>query len=115
MIANCGAISAGGVAVGIYTTNLPEACKYITDHSEAEVVVVQDKKQLEKYLTISQQLPKLKALVIWEGSPDGATASCPIYTWADFMKLGSNVPDASIKARIDGKSKRSSLRCAVFS
>lgn len=37
LIANCGAIAAGGVAVGIYTTNNVEACKYISEHSEAEV------------------------------------------------------------------------------
>jgi len=93
----------GGVAVGIYTTNNPEACQYITEHSEAEVVVVENKKQLEKFVDISKDLPKLKALVIWEGGADGATANCTIYTWADFMKLGASVPDSAIRARIDGR------------
>lgn len=32
--------------MGIYATNNPEACLYITDHSEASVVVVEDQKQL---------------------------------------------------------------------
>lgn len=41
--------------------------------------------------------------MVWEGSAEGATARVPIYTWADFMKLGDKVPDAAVKARIDGK------------
>jgi long-subunit acyl-CoA synthetase (AMP-forming) len=67
VVANLGAIAAGGVAVGIYTTNNVEACKYITEHSEAEVVVVENKKQLEKFLQISHELPKLKVGVARPG------------------------------------------------
>lgn len=63
-IANCGAIAAGGVAVGIYPTNGPEACRYITDHSEAQVVVVEDKKQLAKFISMADRLPKVKAFVM---------------------------------------------------
>jgi len=94
--------------VGIYPTNGPEACQYISEHSEAEVVVVENGKQLEKFISISSQLPQLKALVMWEGSIDDdvikAASSCPIiYTWEDFMKLGQDVPDADIQSKIDGK------------
>lgn len=46
--------------MGIYTTNNVDACKYITEHSEAEVVVCENKKQLEKFLQISHDLPNLK-------------------------------------------------------
>lgn len=46
-VADIGAIAAGGVAAGIYTTNLADACKYISTHSEAKVVVVEGLKQLE--------------------------------------------------------------------
>lgn len=60
LIANTGAIAAGGVAVGIYTTNNTEACKYISEHSEAEVIVVENAKQLEKFLKICEDLPALK-------------------------------------------------------
>lgn len=55
-----GAIAAGGVAVGIYTTNNVDACQYISEHSEAEVIVVENAKQLEKFVDISHQLPNLK-------------------------------------------------------
>jgi long-chain-fatty-acid--CoA ligase ACSBG len=45
-IANTGSILAGCIAAGIYTTNLPEACHYISSHSKAEVVVVEGNKQV---------------------------------------------------------------------
>lgn len=48
------------MAVGIYTTNNVEACQYISEHSEAEVIVVENAKQLEKFTDISHQLPNLK-------------------------------------------------------
>ena len=41
LIANNGAIAAGGFAAGIYTTNEPPACKYIVEHCSARVVVVE--------------------------------------------------------------------------
>jgi len=34
LIANNGAILAGCIAAGIYATNSPEACHYITEHSK---------------------------------------------------------------------------------
>ena len=62
-IANFGAIAAGGVAAGIYATNLSETCKYISQHSNSKVVVCEGLKQLEKYYSIASDLPNLKALV----------------------------------------------------
>ncbi len=37
-----GSIMANILPVGIYTTNTPEACYYITDHSEAEVLIAEN-------------------------------------------------------------------------
>ncbi|MGW8181468.1 MAG: AMP-dependent synthetase/ligase, partial [bacterium] len=56
----------GVVAVGIYQTNPPEQVKYIIDHSEAKMVLVQDKEQLEKVLLARAELPKLKYIFIMD-------------------------------------------------
>lgn len=58
-----------GLATGIYTTNSPEACQYCAEHSKANIIVVEDKKQLEKILKIRQNLPNLKAIVQYDGIP----------------------------------------------
>ena len=63
------AIMAGGFASGIYTTNSPEACKYIALNCRANILVVEDDKQLEKILAIKNELPDLKVIVQYLGSP----------------------------------------------
>jgi len=46
--AHIGCIIGSGVSVGIYPTSTPEACEYILNHAEVNVLVVEDEKQLEK-------------------------------------------------------------------
>ncbi|CAM9434747.1 unnamed protein product [Discosporangium mesarthrocarpum] len=102
-IANMGAIAAGGIAAGIYTSNLPDACAYITNHSEAEVVVLDGKAQLDKYLKVEGQLKTVKALVIYNDVvPEGLKSKVPVYTFEDFLELGSGVPDSGVEERLAG-------------
>lgn len=42
MIAYYGSIFSFNLPVGIYTTNQAEACFYISDHSDCELVVVEN-------------------------------------------------------------------------
>ena len=37
-----GSIFAGLMPVGVYTTNQPDACEYVADHSDCAMVVVED-------------------------------------------------------------------------
>ena len=105
--ANFGAIFAGGINAGIYITNGPDACKYVSHHSEAKVVVVEGVKQLEKYYSIAKDLPNLKALVLY--GPDSVPAdvkskvSIPVYKFDEFTKLGDSVPDSDLQARIEAQ------------
>lgn len=101
--ANYGTIAAGGVPAGVYTTNGPDACRYIAEHSDAKVVVCEGQKQLEKFLKISRNLPSLKALVVYgdDELPADATglSTVPIYTFDDFLKLGSEEHQAALTER----------------
>ncbi|KAG7399101.1 hypothetical protein PHYBOEH_009679 [Phytophthora boehmeriae] len=97
-IADVGAIFAGGVAAGIYTTNNPKACEFIAKHSDSAVVVCDGVTQLEKFLAIEKNLPKLKALVVWNDTvPEGIQTTVPVYSWDDFMELGKDVKDETLK------------------
>ncbi|KYN35140.1 Very long-chain-fatty-acid--CoA ligase bubblegum, partial [Trachymyrmex septentrionalis] len=60
-------IYAGGLATGIYTTNSPEACQYCAEYSRANIIVVEDEKQLQKILQIKHNLSYLKAIVQYNG------------------------------------------------
>ncbi|GKY95050.1 decanoate-CoA ligase [Mayamaea pseudoterrestris] len=104
LFANFGAIAAGGVSAGIYTTNSKEACQYISEHSKARVVVCEGVQQLEKYYDTTHLL-NLKALVMYgpDKLPADIKGKCrvPCYTFDEFVKLGASVSDADLKARSD--------------
>ena len=59
-----GAMAAGGVSVGIYTTNAAEECAYILEHSEARIYVVENEEQLDKALQVRHQCPLLTKIVV---------------------------------------------------
>ena len=106
LIANNGSILASCIAAGIYSTNTPEACHYVTSHSKAEVVVVEGNKQLAKYADIPKSdLPSLKAIVLYgEDAIDPkilAKCNFTCYLWKDFMNLGSGVSDQDLHTRFD--------------
>ena len=83
-------------------TNGPEACHYVTNHSKAEVIVVEGNKQLKKYTGAMKSCPSVKAIVVYAERPEPSVAAAcgvPVYFWDDFMKLGSDVPDERVDAR----------------
>lgn len=98
-ISDLGAIFAGGIAAGIYTTNGPEAAFYVAQHSDSGVVVVEDEEQLNKFLQVRDRLPKLRAIVMWTGTPNKDLKN--VYSWASFMMLGNVVSDQSLQERMD--------------
>lgn len=53
MVSLNGAIAAGGMGVGIYTSNLPAAAAYVVEHSESFVITVEDDKQRAKLEEVS--------------------------------------------------------------
>ncbi|MBI5523280.1 MAG: AMP-binding protein [Desulfarculus sp.] len=59
-----GAMAAGGVSVGIYTTNAAEECAYILEHAEARIYVVENEEQLDKALQVRGQCPLLTKIVV---------------------------------------------------
>ncbi len=95
-MADVGAILAGGVPAGIYTTCSPQQCQYITDHSDAAVTVVEDAEQLAKLKEVRGELPKLKALVLMDGEDDD-----DVYSWEELLSLGDDLPEADLAARME--------------
>ncbi|XP_070163763.1 long-chain-fatty-acid--CoA ligase ACSBG2 isoform X2 [Polyergus mexicanus] len=91
-IADLAAIYAGGHAAGIYTTNSPEACQYCAEHSKANIIVVEDKKQLEKILQIKKNLPDLKAIIQYSGIP----TEKDVLSWNDLLEIGKRVSDSKL-------------------
>ncbi|XP_061172776.1 long-chain-fatty-acid--CoA ligase ACSBG2-like isoform X1 [Saccostrea echinata] len=97
-IANNGAIFAGGFSVGIYTTNNPEACKYVALKAKCNVIVVENNQQLKKILQVWEELPDLKAVIQYSG--EVAEKRENLYSWKEFMELSSDVTDDVLQQRL---------------
>ncbi|XP_019368910.1 PREDICTED: long-chain-fatty-acid--CoA ligase ACSBG2 isoform X1 [Gavialis gangeticus] len=93
-IADIGAILAGGFAVGIYTTNSPDACQYVAENCGANILVVENQKQLQKILEVQHKLPLLKAIVVYNEELKEKRPN--LYTWSEFMNIGNDVPDTQL-------------------
>ncbi|KAF0120974.1 MAG: long-chain acyl-CoA synthetase [bacterium] len=59
-----GIMAAGGITSAIYTTNSPEQCEYIIEHSEARFHIAEDEEQLDKVLKVRTNLPKLGKIIV---------------------------------------------------
>ncbi|MDJ0804922.1 MAG: AMP-binding protein [Desulfobacterales bacterium] len=98
-ISDLAAIYAGAIPGGIYTTSSSEQCHYIAEHSEANIVVVEDAGQLAKFATLWDRLPDLKAIVMM----NGADADARVHAWEDLPGLAAGVTDAALEERIQNQ------------
>ncbi|MBI3018268.1 MAG: long-chain fatty acid--CoA ligase [Deltaproteobacteria bacterium] len=64
--ADMGILSCGAITVPIYQSNLASEIEYILKNSEAKAVFVENETQLEKVLSIQNNVPSLKTIVIFE-------------------------------------------------
>ncbi|XP_043933397.1 long-chain-fatty-acid--CoA ligase ACSBG1 [Protopterus annectens] len=109
-IAAVGTVFAGGIVTGIYTTNSPEACHFVANDCRANIIVVENQKQLEKILQIQGRLPHLKAIVQYTGTLQEKLPN--LYTWQEFMDLGVDIPDTQLEEIIS--SQRSNHCCVLI-
>jgi long-chain acyl-CoA synthetase len=86
VIFDVGAMAAGAIPAGIYTTSSPPECAYILNHSEAPVLLVENEAQWQKIAALRDQLPNLRHVVMMR---DGGTVDDPmVIGWDDFLGRG---------------------------
>jgi len=94
-VSNLAAMSVGALPAGIYTNSTPEQCRYITEHAEAAVAVVENRASLERLERAGGRPSGLKAIVVMEGP-----ASEPgVLTWAEFLARGNASHDGEVDRR----------------
>src|SRR6185295_699616 len=74
-ISDIGTIMAGGVGVGLYPTSSAEQIAYIINHSDAEFVLVDLREQLQKVLSVRDQLSKVRHIIALDAETDGDVIS----------------------------------------
>lgn len=88
-------MSIGGCTVGIYQTNLAKDCAYIINHSDAVLVFVEDIKQLNKVLSIRNEIPRNRNIILMSGDYEGDEY---VMNYDTFLGLGESVPDELLQS-----------------
>ena len=105
LIADVGAILAGAMPAGIYTTNSAAQVRYVTDHCEAKVSFADTAEQVAKFVAEKERMPRLEAVVQMTGavasSPaDAGAGKLRVLGWDEFLALGDGVPESELEARM---------------
>ncbi len=61
-----GVMSAGGISVGIYSTNSYDQCEYVANHSGAKFYFAENEEQLDKWLQFRDRAPSIKKVIVWD-------------------------------------------------
>ncbi|MCG8438020.1 MAG: long-chain fatty acid--CoA ligase [Pseudomonadales bacterium] len=89
-----GIAGAGGISNGVYTTDSAEQLAYLINDSGSAFLFVENDEQLDKYLTVRDQVPTLKKVIVYDrkGLRD---FSDPMVIFLDELyALGEQIPDA---------------------
>jgi long-chain acyl-CoA synthetase len=85
-----GVQGAGGVTVGVYTTNAIEQCEYVITHSEARFLFVENEEQLDKWLAFRDRTPTLERIVVWDETGLRDFTDPMVFRLGEFMTLGED-------------------------
>jgi len=67
IIAEFGAMAAGGIPTGAYPDSLPEEIRYLVTYSESTILVLRDQEQADKIISIWEQIKAtVRAVIVWD-------------------------------------------------
>ncbi len=66
VIIDMGIQCAGGVAVGVYSTNAWPQVEYVIENSESRFFFVENEEQLDKWLHFREKVPFLRKVIVWD-------------------------------------------------
>ena len=85
MLADVAVMSAGATPVAIYQSLLDHEVEYIVDNSDAVMMFVEDKEQLDKVLAVKGNLPNIRKIITMD---DTAHDSTDVLTWSEAVHMG---------------------------
>ncbi|TMR16438.1 long-chain fatty acid--CoA ligase [Nonomuraea turkmeniaca] len=85
VLADLGAVHAGGVGCTVYSTFAPEQIEFVAENVGAKYAVLGGPAELARWQPVLDQLTGLRRIIMLEGVPSGDDR---FMTWADFLELG---------------------------
>ena len=86
VLADLGAVHAGGLGVTLYATLAPEQIAYVAADCDARIAVLDGAAELARWRPVLDQLPGIKHVIVRDRA--ACPAGDPYVTWADFVELG---------------------------
>eukprot|EP01086_Lenisia_limosa_P015642 TRINITY_DN5151_c0_g1_i1.p1 TRINITY_DN5151_c0_g1~~TRINITY_DN5151_c0_g1_i1.p1 ORF type:complete len:647 (+),score=194.99 TRINITY_DN5151_c0_g1_i1:75-2015(+) len=96
-----GTMMIGGVVVGLYPTNGPDACAYVMNHSESKIVFVENQAHLARITSVKDDISSCKKYVIWREAVPEDKLGLDIITFEEFMNTAESIEDEMLQTRSD--------------
>ena len=92
--------SLGAVPVPIYQDSVAEEMAYVLQHAEISLAVVENQEQVDKLLSIAEQVPTLKHIVYSDPRGLQKYDHTHLHSYADVQKIGAE--QVAANAQMDG-------------
>ena len=99
VIIDMGVQMAGGISVGIYTTNAWQEVEYVVTHSESVFLFAENEEQLDKWLQFRDNAPLLKKVIVWDTKGLREFHDPLVMTYENLLESGRAQPSDTIKKR----------------
>ena len=93
--------SIGGIPVPVYSDSVAEEMAYVLNHAEVRFAVCQDQEQVDKVLSIADQLDKLKKIIYDETRGLRDYDHTNLHSVEDVLKLGEGALATGAGEKID--------------
>ena len=93
VIIDLGIQCAGGVAVGVYSTNAWPQVEYVIQNSESRFFFVENEEQLDKWLHFRDNVAFLKKVIVWDLEGLRHFEDPMVMTYDDLLDLGRNITE----------------------
>ena len=84
----CAVQAAGGVPVPVYADSVAEEMAYVLDHAGVRFAVVEDQEQVDKLLSVSEQVPSLAEIIYDEPRGLGDYDHTKLHSFAEMQNKG---------------------------
>ena len=104
VIIDLGIQCAGGVAVGVYSTNAWPQVEYVIQNSDSRFFFVENEEQLDKWLHFRDNVASLKKVIVWDLEGLRHFDDPMVMTYDDLLGLGRNITEKDpnlVENRID--------------
>ncbi len=85
VLADLGAVHAGGTPTTLYATLAPSQVAYVAGNCAAKYAVLDGRDQLDRWLPVLSELPGLRRIIVLNDCPSGDER---FLSWSEFLALG---------------------------